>query len=58
MNDQDKLSAEDHNRIFREEILPEYKLSEKTNLDQPKAIILAGQPDAGKGGLVGKQKLS
>ncbi len=51
MTDKDVLSQEDHLRVFKEEILSEYRLSEKTSLETPKAIILAGQPGSGKGGL-------
>ncbi|QNR97713.1 zeta toxin family protein [Stenotrophomonas sp. 169] len=47
----DLLSKEDHERIFRERIMPEERLAAATSLDSPKAIILGGQPGAGKGGL-------
>ncbi len=53
MNEQSALSAEEHARVFREEILPEYRLSDKTSLEKPRAVILAGQPGSGKGGLSG-----
>lgn len=52
MSGGNELSPEEHARIFREEILPEYRLPSKTTLEHPKAIILGGQPGAGKGSLV------
>ncbi|RMH94145.1 hypothetical protein EBB59_02990 [Lysobacter pythonis] len=51
MNEQSILSSPEHARIFREEILFDYKLSRKSSLDNPQAIILAGQPGSGKGRL-------
>jgi predicted ABC-type ATPase len=48
----DRLSKEEHQRIFRDELLPEAGLDRFTPQEHPKAIILAGQPGAGKGGLV------
>lgn len=51
MSEEGKLSAEEHARVFREEILPDYKVSEKTSFERPKAVFLAGQPGAGKGRL-------
>lgn len=56
MTEKDVLSPEEHSRVFKEEILSEYRLSEKTSLERPKAIILAGQPGSGKGGLAGTAK--
>jgi hypothetical protein len=46
-----ELSPELRERIFNEDVLPKYRLSEKTSLENPRAIILAGQPGAGKGTL-------
>ncbi|UPG89707.1 zeta toxin family protein [Luteibacter aegosomaticola] len=40
-----------HERIFAERIVPRSGIPEATSHVQPKAIILAGQPGAGKGGL-------
>lgn len=53
MADQDSLSPGEHERVFREEILPDIELSGRSSLEQPRAVILAGQPGAGKGGLAG-----
>ncbi|MGJ7901691.1 zeta toxin family protein [Lysobacter sp. 1R34A] len=47
----DKLDKDTHKRIFLEEIIPESNLNSTTAQERPKAIILAGQPGAGKGGL-------
>lgn len=53
MSDQNgSLSAAEHQRVFDETILPKSELAHKTSVDHPRAIILAGQPGAGKGGLV------
>jgi Uncharacterized protein conserved in bacteria len=46
-----KLPVDEHERIFNEEIVPKIGLSEKSSPEHPKAVILAGQPGAGKGGL-------
>ena len=48
---QDRLSKEEHNRIFREEVLPNAELDKYMSQEHPKAVILAGQPGAGKGRL-------
>jgi hypothetical protein len=48
MTERDALGQDEHSRVFKEEILPEYRLSEKTSLESPKAIILAGQPGSRK----------
>ena len=45
-----ELTKEEHDKIFREQIAPQ--LDKVESQEQPKAIILAGQPGAGKGGLV------
>ncbi len=47
-----QLPVHEHDRIFQEKILLTEDLLSKTSLDNPKAIILAGQPGAGKGNLV------
>jgi chloramphenicol 3-O-phosphotransferase len=48
----DRLSKEDHQHIFQEKVLPQSGLDRFTSQEHPKAIILAGQPGAGKGSLV------
>ncbi len=50
-NESDQLSKEAHDRILREEILARRYFVDATPQEHPKAIILAGQPGAGKGGL-------
>ena len=45
-----ELTKEEHDKIFREQIVTQ--LNDVASQEQPKAIILAGQPGAGKGGLV------
>jgi hypothetical protein len=47
----DQLSREEHARILREQVLPASNFDSLTSHERPKAIILAGQPGAGKGGL-------
>lgn len=49
---QDRLSKEEHARIFQEEVLPNARIEKFASHDNPKAVILAGQPGAGKGSLV------
>ena len=44
-----------HADILRREILPESGIGATTAHQHPRAIILAGQPGAGKGGLVAAQ---
>ncbi|WP_082028869.1 zeta toxin family protein [Xanthomonas sacchari] len=46
-----KLPGGEHERIFGEEIIPKSGLSEKSSFQHPRAVILAGQPGAGKGSL-------
>ncbi|WP_369936390.1 zeta toxin family protein [Xanthomonas tesorieronis] len=46
-----KLPSDEHERIFGEEIVFKSGLPEKSSFQHPKAIILAGQPGAGKGSL-------
>jgi Zeta toxin len=45
------LDKETHARILAEKIIPDSGLNDVLSHDRPKAIILAGQPGAGKGGL-------
>lgn len=47
----DHLEKEDHSRILHERVMPEGRLAAATSLESPRAIILGGQPGAGKGGL-------
>lgn len=47
----DQLSREEHARILRQEILPNSNFDSLTSHERAKAIILAGQPGAGKGGI-------
>lgn len=46
-----RLDPATHARVFADEVVPGSGLLEATSQAQPKAIILAGQPGAGKGGL-------
>ncbi|MGO1002339.1 zeta toxin family protein [Lysobacter sp. CA196] len=45
------LDRETHRRVFLEEVIPGSGFNEATAKIKPKAIFLAGQPGAGKGGL-------
>lgn len=45
------LDKEEHARILAEKIIPDSGLEEAISHEKPKAVILAGQPGAGKGGL-------
>lgn len=49
--EKDVLSQEEHARVFRERVLRESTFDLATSQDRPRAIILAGQPGSGKGGL-------
>ncbi|QWP75791.1 zeta toxin family protein [Lysobacter sp. K5869] len=52
MNASDRmLDAEAHSRVFIQRIVPDSGLNEATAQSRPRAIYLAGQPGAGKGGL-------
>jgi hypothetical protein len=46
-----KLLQEEHDRIFSHVIVPKSLINDIEATDPPRAIILAGQPGAGKGGL-------
>ena len=46
-----RLDLETHARIFASEVEPRSGISEALSHDKPKAVILGGQPGAGKGGL-------
>ena len=52
----DQLDPQTHARIFSDEVIPESRLSEVSSQVRPKAIILGGQPGAGKGGLADAAK--
>lgn len=47
----DRLNPEAHAHVFTDEIVPESRLNQKASHAHPRAIILAGQPGAGKGSL-------
>jgi predicted ABC-type ATPase len=47
----DILNPETHAGVFVERVIPSSGLNEAISHDRPKAIILGGQPGAGKGGL-------
>ena len=51
-----KLDPETHRRVFTEKVVPESYLPRTTPQAQPHAIVLAGQPGAGKGNLVNAAK--
>ena len=46
----DLLAHEEHDRIFKEEIIPEY-FAGRAPQAKPEVVFLAGQPGAGKSGL-------
>lgn len=48
----DELPKDIHEKVLREQMLTSKTFTSAITHDQPKAIILAGQPGAGKGGLV------
>lgn len=47
----DGLSPDEHRAIFEKEVVPRSGLLDKSSQEYPRAIILGGQPGAGKGGL-------
>ena len=47
------LTAEAHAQVFRDNVLPESGLDITNPQDRPRAIVLAGQPGAGKSGVAG-----
>jgi predicted ABC-type ATPase len=49
--EKDVLSPEEHARVFRERVLRESTFDIATSQERPRAVILAGQPGSGKGGL-------
>lgn len=58
MNTSDtELDPTVQDKIFKEKIFPNSGLSQATPQAQPKAILLAGQPGAGKGGLARRAEL-
>ncbi|RMH89101.1 hypothetical protein EBB59_10940 [Lysobacter pythonis] len=48
---EDRLDSETHARVFSDSVIPESEFNTALSHDRPKAIILGGQPGAGKGGL-------
>lgn len=48
---QDQLDKDEHARILYGRVISDYGVDTATSHDKPKAIILGGQPGAGKGGL-------
>ncbi|MDM0086972.1 MULTISPECIES: zeta toxin family protein [unclassified Variovorax] len=46
------LDPATHNRIYADEVFPKSGFDQTTPQERPRAIVLAGQPGAGKGGLV------
>lgn len=50
-SDPDQLSKSQHDRIFRDRIVAESGFDVVTSQEHPRAVILGGQPGAGKGGL-------
>ena len=51
-----RLDVATHTAILEEQVLPDSGLTGATSLDSPLAIVLAGQPGAGKGAIVGAAK--
>jgi predicted ABC-type ATPase len=47
-----QLNKEELQRVLREKVIAKSRLDELTSHETPKAIVLAGQPGSGKGGLV------
>jgi predicted ABC-type ATPase len=52
-----RLDSQEHARIFNETILPRSTVQSTTPQAHPRAIVLAGQPGAGKGNLADAAKL-
>ncbi|WP_425510966.1 zeta toxin family protein [Xanthomonas chitinilytica] len=50
-NNSDRLPKDAYDRIFREKVLADPNFTSATPQEFPRAIILGGQPGAGKGGL-------
>jgi predicted ABC-type ATPase len=50
-NNNEALPKADHDKILTDSVLLRADLTGSTSVEQPRAIILAGQPGAGKGGL-------
>lgn len=48
---QDQLDKDEHVRILHSRVISDYGVATATSHDRPNAIILGGQPGAGKGGL-------
>jgi len=48
------LDAATHSHVFEEKVVPGSGFAQASSQSKPKAIILAGQPGAGKGSLAGR----
>ena len=46
-----RLGPDDHKRILLDRVIPKSGIPDTTAQEMPRAVILAGQPGAGKGGL-------
>ncbi|QHG88006.1 zeta toxin family protein [Xanthomonas cucurbitae] len=58
MNEKEyRLDDAEHRRLFEQKILDDAALETKSSFEQPKAIILAGQPGSGKGSLARSAKI-
>ena len=51
-----RLPAAQHHAILRDVVLADRQFTDANRHDRPRAVILAGQPGAGKGGLARKAK--
>lgn len=49
--DKDRLSPEQNARILKDQVIPDFIPESVRSHERPRAIILGGQPGAGKGGL-------
>jgi hypothetical protein len=56
-NEPDELPKEVRDRIFNEDILTDPNFTDATPQERPKAIILGGQPGAGKGSLAEQARI-
>lgn len=46
-----RLGPDDHKRILLDRVIPKSGIPDTSAQEMPRAVILAGQPGAGKGGL-------
>ncbi len=56
-NEPDELPQEVRDRIFQEKILTDPNFTDATPQERPKAVILGGQPGAGKGSLAERARI-